>query len=318
MPDASSAVRELAGGHARIVWAQQQEDCKDFVGVTSDFKLMAMDTDDGRGERAVFDRTGSFCAPMITPAGDRIIYSDLTDFTVHVVDWDGTNDRVLGPGFGCGVWADPHSGEEWVFIRPEKHIVWNSKSRPVTAHLVDEPAKSRLIWDKTNVSRNWFQLSADGTRAAAAAPWPKCGFLTLPNGEFTQVDKGCWTAMTPDNTYRMWVFQGDHRHIHVYDKNGERISSVIVNGAEGINGYEVYHPRLGNNGRLLTLTGPFSEGRTDTCPEGDTENRIPRGGRNIELYVGLLDEDFTKVERWVKATNNEYADFFGDIWVEEG
>lgn len=316
MSSVSKAIRDLVGARVRLVWIQQQEDHTDFVGLTPDFKLMALDTDDGQGEREVFDRIGSYCAPVISPNGDRILYTDITNPTVHIVDWDGSNDRVLGPGFCCGVWKDSKTGQEWTYIRPESIASWNSKSRPVMAHLIDDPSVSKLMWDKSNVSRNWFQLSQDGTRAAAAAPWPQCGMMTLPNGEFTLVDKGCWTAMTPDNTYRMWVFDGDHRRVKVYDQAGTKLSTIDIHQAEGIQGYEVYFPRLGSDGRVMTMTGPFSGGSSEPCPDGDTENRIREGGRNIELYVGVLDAELTKVEGWVKVTDNDNADFFGDAWVE--
>ncbi len=318
MDASAEKLKELTGARTRIVWAQQQSGCEDYYAVSPDFKLMGLDTDDGKGVRCIADTVGSYASPMITPAGDRIVYTDNKDGTVHVVDWDGSNHRVYGPGYATTVWKDPKTDIEWVFIRPNNTKSWVSKSRPLIRHQLDDPSVEELMWDKSSVNWNWFQPSPDGSRAACSVPWPICGMATLPNGEFTEFDRGCWTSMAPDNSYRMWVFDGDHRRVKLYDQSGNRLAVLDFHQAPGVNGWEIYHPRWSNNVRFMTVTGPFSKGRTDVCKPEDRGNWIKLGGYNVELYVGRFDPSITKIEEWVQITRNEKADFMGDVWIDPG
>jgi hypothetical protein len=313
-PSVTDAVRALTGASTRIVWSRQQSGCEDFVGITPDFTLMAFDCDDG-GERAVFDTLAAYCCPIITPTGDRIVYTDAVAWEAHVVNWDGTGDQVLAPGFALTVWKDPATGTEWTYVRPERTGVWNCKSRPVTRHPIDDPSSSELVWDRSSVTRNWFRLSPDGTCAAACAPWPMTGLVTLPNGEFVEFDRGCWGDIAPDDSHRVWVFDGDHRHVKVYDKTGALLHRLHLNGGPGINGWEVYHPRWSNNPRFVTVTGPFSNNSDKVFTEKDRNNWIKNGGYNVELYIGRLSPQLTEAEEWVKLTSNKKADFFGDAWI---
>jgi hypothetical protein len=45
----------------------------------------------------------------------------------------------------------------------------------------------------------------------------------------------------------------------------------------------------------------------------------PYGGkwqiREVEVYVGRFNSDFTAIESWWRVTNNDRADYFPDVWV---
>src|SRR6185436_181707 len=69
----SADVRALAGALTRIAWVQQ--DGKDPEAVGDQLILMGLDTDDGKGERTILSQPASYMKPLITPRGDRIVYS---------------------------------------------------------------------------------------------------------------------------------------------------------------------------------------------------------------------------------------------------
>ena len=315
MSDSASAVRKLTGKPTRIVWAQQQQGTTDFATVGPDFKLMGLCTEDGKGVRAILPETGSYGSPRLTPNGDRVIFTDNTDKTVYIVNWDGTGRRVLCRGYAMAAWKHPDTGVEYVFTRPNTTKTWASKSRPVVRRPIDNPEEKETMWDASSITWEWFALSPDGTQAAVCAPWPQCGMGEMPCGVMRKIDSGCWTSMAPDNSHRMWVFDVNHREVKIYDRDGKKLGVLDIHRAPGMRGWETYHPRWSNNVRFITMTGPYTGGLSGDCPAGDREIRVHSGGTGIELYIGRLAPDILSVEEWVRVTGNDKADYCGDAWI---
>jgi hypothetical protein len=203
---------------------------------------------------------------------------------------------------------DPASGIEWVYMIAKEEEDYQGE--PVVRFQLDDPSVSEIVWDQQDVTWDNFQLSADGTRASGQFPHPRGGYATLPNGAFTFLGKGCWTSISPDNSYLVWIFDGPHRNLRMYATDG-RDWKVNINDAPGIDGWEVYHPRWSNHPRFMTLTGPYKTGQMG-------RNLIMAGGGAVEVYLGRFSGDFTQVEDWLKLTGNDQPDFFPDLWVEGG
>ena len=104
-----------------------------------------------------------------------------------------------------------------------------------------------------------------------------------------------------------WIFDGSHRNLTIVDLENEKKWQVNISGAPGIGGHEVYHPRWSNDPRIMAMTGPYKV--------GSGANRIAGGGREVEIYVGRFNADFTAIESWWQATKNDRGDFFPDVWV---
>ena len=64
MDDTAHKLRELTGAHTRIVRSQQQAGFTDMAMIQPDFKLMGLDTDDGKGVHAILDEVASYCTPV--------------------------------------------------------------------------------------------------------------------------------------------------------------------------------------------------------------------------------------------------------------
>jgi hypothetical protein len=172
--------------------------------------------------------------------------------------------------------------------------------------LLDNPGAGELVWNKTPVSVDSFQLSADGQIAGGNFPWPEGGVAQLPNRSLKIYVKGCWPAINTiggRNIY--WIFDGAHRNLTMVDLQDERKWQVNISGAPGIDGYEVYSPRWSNNPRIIAMTGPYMIG-------------IGGGGQGVEIHVGRFNADFTAIDSWRRVTNNDRADFFPDVWVAPG
>ena len=57
----------------------------------------------------------------------------------------------------------------------------------------------------------------------------------------------------------------------------------------------------------MAMTGPYKV--------GTGANRIAGGGREVEIYVGRFNDNYTAIESWWRVTNNDRGDFFPDVWV---
>ncbi|MFC2171158.1 hypothetical protein ACFLU6_00840, partial [Acidobacteriota bacterium] len=302
-----SQIRAMTGAHTRFVWAQDAGEKSDPMGERSEMRLIGFDTDDSLGERPVLSEISNYTKPMLTPKGDRIVFSNRSERTVYVVNWDGSGLQKVADGFAADVWRDPESGVEWVYLVRNYR---KKNTAPCRRVMIDNPKRRQRVWEKLDISYGWFGISADGTRAAAACPWPECGLARLPNLTWKKYGKGCLPDIAPDNSYLFWIFDGPHRNLYLYGEGIAKGRRISINNAPGIEGHEVYHPRWSNHVHFMTMTGPFMVGNAKT--------RVPAGGKAVEIYLGKFDTQFASIEDWIQITRNDRGDFYPDAWIEGG
>ena len=298
----------ISGSRLRVVWVQDMGDGRDVDTLGSNLQLMGLDTGDGKGERAILGAVGNYAKPLITPRGDRVVYTDRIRKKVYVVNWDGSGLRELFGGFGLALWRDPRDGREWIYYGYEEMREGGLHCPAVYRTLLDRPGAGELVWSRVPVNVDSFQVSADGRMAGGNFPWPEGGVAQLPNKSIKIYTKGCWPALT---TVRgkpfYWIFDGAHRNLTIFELQNNKKWQVNINGAPGIDGHEIYHPRWSNHPRIIAMTGPYKV--------GFGANRIAGGGPAVEIYVGRFNAGLTKIESWWQVTKNDRGDFFPDVWV---
>jgi hypothetical protein len=282
------------------VWVQHQGDGTDIFAQGGGFRLCVFDTDDPRGERLLLPAESNYYKPLITPEGTQVVFSNVKTRTVYVVNWDGTGLREVTSGVAAAVWRDPQAGHQWVYVQvgPETGVA--AKKNPIWRVRLDDPQIGELVWDKTPVNPDGFQISADGRRVCSLFPWPHFAVAVLPNEALQELGKGCCAALAPDGPDVAFHLLGDHRTLMMYALDTRREWKVSISGAPGVNGYESYHPKFANRGRYLVMCGPF----------------IGQGGCTAEIYLGRFTPDWTAVEKWVRVTTNEKGDFWPDVWID--
>ena len=302
---ARSELGRLSGAGVRAVWTREVGD-----GTDDDERLaiMGFDSRNNEGERSIVSEPSDYAKPLITPSGDRAVFSKLSDDGVYVVDWDGGNERRVASGFGLVVWRDPSNGREWVYVGSEQAGRDPPAYRLITRHLLDDPSTAEQVWDAQPVSGNSFQLSRDARFAGGLFPWPAAGVADLDAGTWRRLGNGCWTALASDDSHLFWFFDGSHRNLTIVDVNRERRWRVTINGAPGVGGFEVYHPKWTNHPRFMVMTGPYTV--------GPGANKVRAGGRQVEIFLGRFAADFTTVESWVQVTHNDSEEFYPDVWID--
>jgi len=302
---ASAQVRDLTQAPTRIVWCQDMGDGVDTGIEETQFRLMGFDTEDARGERAILPDLSGYSRPLLTPSGNRVIFSNRKDNKIYIVHWDGTGLRCLGNGYAVAVWQDPIGGVEWVYGGS-----WATNTDamfPIQRAPIDQPDRIETIWSRTLVHADNFQISADGRRACGNFPWPVCGIAELPDRDWKKYGAGCWPSLAPGNVNLLWIFDGAHQNLTLFRTDADERWVINISRVPGIDGYEVYHPRWANHPRFMVMTGPYKVG------EGN--NRIRGGGPDVEIYLGRFDERFRAIERWIRVTHNTRADFYPDAWI---
>lgn len=303
---AAHQLLRLTGAPARMVWCRQvKDDADDVFGRENYFQLMGLDTGDRLGERVIIRETGSYHKPMITPQGDRIVFTDLPAQKIYMVNWNGTGRQELAPGLAVEVWMDPQTGIEWVYRLPDKKAVDSSSAMHLTRFQLDNPLVQETVLDNTSLSSDNLQLSEDGAFMSGLFPWPQAGVIDIEKKQVLKLGEGCWTSLAPDNSYILWIFDGPHRNLLFHTVDNQRKWSVNISEAPGIDGHEVYHPRWSNQSRFMCMTGPYRIG-------------ITGGGGEVSIYAGRFNEKLTAVEAWVKLTGSSFADFYPDFWIKPG
>ncbi len=271
-------------------------------------QVMALDSRDGRGERILSPSAGTYTKPLITPDGKQVLYSDngIDGGNILLIPWSGGTPRLFSKGYLLSLWRDPADDTQWVILAETRETVAGRyQYQSIMAYRIDNPDERRKIWDHTNVTRDNFSLSRDGRAACGLLPWPEAAILATGTSHRKKQERGCWTSICPDNSYIMWVFEGPHRAIDLYQADGAHISHIDLGQAPGIGEHEVYHPRWSNHPRVICMSGPYQR----------TPLRSIGNGHGVEIYIGLLAPDLTRVERWLQVTSNSAGDYMPDVWV---
>lgn len=318
------ALEELTATWSKVVWMQHDNpDSADTYATGSRHYLWGLDSRDGQGVRQLLEKRGNYSRPMITPDGRMILYTDKQvtregsvkhyEVTVMATDWQGAEPLELADGYASDIWRDPETGHVWVIaardLLPSERA--SMFARKLVRFRLDDPSIEEVLWDRTRISLDSIQLSRDGRKGSGLFPWPDIGFFDFANNDWQRLAHGCWPSHSPDNSYITWAFDGAHRNLTMFVRDGSQSWTVPVNRAPGVDGAEVYHPRWSNHPRFLSITGPYVDGRRG-------ENPITVGGTHAEIYIGRFSEDLTEVEAWVCLTDNDVGDFYPDLWVHNG
>jgi hypothetical protein len=241
--------------------------------------------------------------PLFTANGRQIVTHIGQKESAEVVlyDTETQQTKTLTKGLSntpMAVWTDPKSKRTWVYVNStgDKGEAWNEAAGgPIYRFPTDKPEARELFWDRTS-SHFYLTFSADGTRACFEPSWANIGQLKLVFATDGKVDQdkseyktfggGCFPGFAPDNSYRLFRLEGDHRGIAMCDANNtkqRRITTTdMLKGADAKG--QTWLTAWSKNPRYLTCMAPDSD--------------------HAMIWLGRFDEDCKKIEKWVRISES--------------
>jgi hypothetical protein len=305
--DTKQQLLEMTGGRrVKVAWNQGADE--------NNMQLMFFDTKVGKIIALPF--AGS--APLISVDGKRVFASvgKASDRMVKMYDTETRKVTDLARGAGnhlLAVWRDPKTKIDWVYVNSsgDKNENWDvAGGEAIYRFPINRPQARELFWDRTS-SHIYLMLSADGTRACFEPSWANIGQMTLAFDTKGKVDQdastfqkyggGCFPSLAPDNSYRLFRLDGDHRSITMSDDgnlNSRKIKiDEMLTADEKKAGRSAWLTRWSTDPRYLTLIAP--------------------AGKSAKLWMGRFNEDFTAIEQWaqVSAPNGPQC-WQSQAWVE--
>jgi len=296
---------DLTGGRrVKVVWNQGKEE--------KEMKLFLFDTKDGIIRELPF--AGS--APLITIDGRRVFASTgkaPADRVIRMYDTETRKATELAKG-PCNnllaVWTDPKAKKDWVYVNDsgDKGESWQQAAGKIYRFPVDKPDAREIFWERTS-SHFYLMFSADGTRACFEPSWSNIGQLKLEfdaqgkvdqeKSTFKQFGGGCFPSMAPDNSYRLFRLEGDHKAISMCDADNANPRKIDVTGPLTIakKGGNTWLTRWSTDPRYMTLIAP--------------------AGNEAQIWMGRFDENVTKFEAWVRVSPEKGPQCWqSQAWVE--
>jgi len=298
---------ELTGGRrVKAVWNQDQ-------------KVKFFDTKDGVTRDLPLGNQANACAPLISADGTKVFNSNgkaPADRVVMMYDTETNKVTELAKGPGNNlltVWTDPKTRKIWLYVNDsgDKGEGWNVPAGKIHRFSVDKPAERELFWERTS-SHIYLMFSADGTRACFEPGWGNIGQLKLAfdgkgnvdqdKSEYKSFGGGCFPSMAPDNSYRVFRLEGDHKEISVCDADGANPRKVDVTGAltaeQKAKGRNTWLTRWSTDPRFITLVAP--------------------AGDDAQIHMGRLDEGATKFEAWARVSAEKGPQCWqSHAWIEQ-
>lgn len=270
---------------------------------------MVFDSETGRTRELIAPRD-QINRPLLSPDGSYIVFSRRRDDSIHRIAWTGGAPSRVNSGFALAIWRDASTGRDWLYSAIDRSQNENAPYRRIVRRPIDQPDAVEEIWRRGDVSLDSVQVSRDGTRVGGMFPWPRGMILDTTSGRVTQLGRGCWTSLAPDNSYLLWIFDGAHRNLFFHTEDGRRRWRVPINTIPGGAGRKMYHPRWSNHARFMVASGPYNT-------EGGRLS-VKGAAQHVEIWVGRFDERLASVEAWARVTDNSVGDYAPDLWIAGG
>ncbi len=300
LEDVAGKLLKLTGARGvRLVWVRNttMRSNRSGDGETAEYTLMGFDTAE-KTERVILPGPASYGHPFFVSDGRRIVFTAWDTSKIHIVDWDGRNERVLCDGFAHCFWRDPANGVEWIYCTAQDEKINQFRGfKSIKRFRLDKPTAWEAVWDKIPMDLR-LSVSADGTRLGSAFPWPECGIAIPGEGTFAKRGRGCNSCISPDNQYRFFIMNNEHTDLFMFDGNGKSLGMFPINQMPGVDGRDMWFPRWSNRAEFMTISGPGI------------------GSSEANVYLGKFNADFKKVEEWVQVTADDRHETAANCWIQ--
>lgn len=281
----------------RVVWTRSANNVFGFQnGWLDNEVLIGFDTHTGV-EDTIMSEVSNYQRPLINRTGCYVLYSNRTDTSVHMVDFEGVNPPVkIAHGVAGCLWYDSAADKEYAYYSDAFEGPSQVAVRRVN---IMEPSEDNLVFNEAEslpVNGQWLCVSSDAVQLGCVFGWPACRTYIVDENRMRISSNGCWTSMPYDTTYRLVHLNVDHTGIIVAERpGGTTIKTEVLTGTI-------------NHGRLASYSVRFLMASQGMNEEGGTE-----GG-----FISLMkmDSALTTVEDTVIVTERLTmgGDGYPDMW----
>ena len=302
----ASRIKDLTCVPTRLVWIRGSDGKGAAFGPTEQYRepvyrVVALDTEDGGRERILVSDPDTHSRPLITPSGQRVLWSDM-EGNISIIDWNGRNRKVLLPrlGFACGVGvAEDPPGTEWVYVGEGRA---SEGFNAIFRYQIDNPQKKEVVWDKSPSIDSWG-FTRDGKSGASRFP-SYVGSVTLPNGELKLVGQiGCTPGLSGDGSMVSHMQVITHAGVYIYDRDGSNRRFIDFRQgppSEGLGPGEFWWTQFAHyDSRFITFAGPFQK----------------LAGFTGNIYFCQLNDRRDAFTTWVRVTNDGQVNTHPYAWL---
>jgi hypothetical protein len=245
------------GNQVKVVWVRQKTANADGYNYLyyKDEVMMKYDTKTDRIDTLVKTVT-NYRKPLITKNGMGVVWSNMADTTVRMVNWDGSNAKILSRGLHGALWFDSLKQKEYVLYSKN---CGGKGNYPVYLYDIVSGSDS-LIFNGNSAKRlnpHWLCISKDGKKIGCT--WPHgdnaIDYDIASGAKVVESNGGCWPMMQYNNTYTIGVFSEDHSQLLVYRPGQEGNRPLDIGPSN--------YPHLANyQPNVLCLTMGYSADET--------------------------------------------------------
>lgn len=225
------------GTYALMVWQKEigevNGDPDHYRSNMTELKLL----DTRTGAVKVIKNSAANCRWLdasFTKDGKSIVYFNLNNHEIRIMNADGTNDRTLVPAnryYQLGrTWQSTDGKQYIIAVRNNPPNVTNYRANTSVYRVsVDNIADTLLLgsrisetvyapnWGepKENSLVDWASVTSDGKYIVGGfCRYSEIGFYSTVKKEVTKfAPTGCWTSAAPDNSLRVLYQDADLRHL---------------------------------------------------------------------------------------------------------
>jgi hypothetical protein len=197
--------------------------------------LMGYDSKKGV-EDTISKTVKNYTRPLITADGKRIVYSSTTDTTVNIVNWDGTNSRIITKGLAGCLWFDTLSRREFAvcvkecFLECKENVVlvdlYDTTNIKASIGTTVGGAALRIHPHLTTISGDGKFLCLDytGNGSSNNQALVNSANSNILVGMLTM--NGFWPSTPYDTSYRMIYFSNSTRDSIRVMERGSNVKSI--------------------------------------------------------------------------------------------
>ena len=230
-----------SGKKARLTWSRgsdwQSNDCSAYVFDSESGDIREITP------ASLFGGSRKVGAPFLTRDGQRVAFTEEMSGNLYVIDWDGSNLKLLLDYAEIGgTWQEPDGSKQYVMAE------FNGTSLINIADLSD----TRQVWH-SGYNDVWdtdgLGLSVDGLRFGAWLCDEGSGIAVVPDGNpVCNSHGGCNFTMRPTTgTYQYAHFPDGHESICIHNGNGSMAEEADVASTVPISGGEPAYLRFAND-----------------------------------------------------------------------